>query len=85
FLGAVVVGCMESYLTGYLPQNDYLPGIRLAAPAILLLLALLLFPHGRLRGRDRQLSPVPLPSLRGTLFFALVIVWSGLILATVLS
>jgi len=24
FLGAVVVGCMESYLAGYLPQNDYL-------------------------------------------------------------
>ncbi|AZG45782.1 branched-chain amino acid ABC transporter permease [Gordonia insulae] len=85
FLGAVVVGCMESYLTGYLPQNDYLPGIRLAAPAILLLLALLLFPHGRLRGRDRQLSPVPLPSRRGTIFLAGVIVWFGLILATVLS
>nr|HQV17398.1 branched-chain amino acid ABC transporter permease [Gordonia sp. (in: high G+C Gram-positive bacteria)] len=48
FLGAIVVGCMESYLAGYLPQNDYLPGLRLAAPAILLLLALLLFPHGRL-------------------------------------
>lgn len=85
FLGAVVVGLMESYLTGYLPQNAYLPGLRLAAPAILLLLALLAFPHGRLRGRDRQLSPVPLPSLRGTIFFALLIVWSGMILATVLS
>ncbi|MFW0785614.1 ABC transporter permease [Gordonia sp. CPCC 206044] len=85
FLGAVVVGCMESYLTGYLPQNQFLPGIRLAAPAILLLLALLLFPHGRLRGRDRQLSPVPLPSLRGTIFFVLAIVWAGVIIATVLS
>ncbi|GAB89682.1 branched-chain amino acid ABC transporter permease [Gordonia rhizosphera] len=85
FVGAVVVGCMESYLTGYLPQNQFLPGIRLAAPAILLLLALLAFPHGRLRGRDRQLSPVPLPSIRGTLFFAGTIVWTGLILATVLS
>src|SRR6266568_6631694 len=48
FVGAVVVGCMESYLTGYLPQNDYLPGLRLAAPALLLFLALLLFPHRRL-------------------------------------
>ncbi len=85
FVGAVVVGCMESYLTGYLPQNQFLPGIRLAAPAILLLLALLAFPHGRLRGRDRQLSPVPLPSIRGTLFFAGAIIWTGLILATVLS
>ena len=36
FVGAIVVGCMESYLTGYLPQNQYLPGLRLAAPALLL-------------------------------------------------
>ena len=32
FVGAIVVGCMESYLAGYLPQNAYLPGLRLAAP-----------------------------------------------------
>ena len=64
FVGAVVVGCMEAYMAGYLPQNDYLPGLRLAAPAILLLLALLLFPHGRLRGRDRNLSQVPVPTVR---------------------
>jgi len=31
FAGAVVVGCLESYLNGYLPQNSYLPGLRLAA------------------------------------------------------
>ena len=85
FVGAIVVGCMEAYLTGYLPQNPYLPGLRLAAPAILLLLALLLFPHGRLRGRDRHLSAVPLPSVRGTLVFAGVIVAFGLVLATVLG
>ena len=42
FLGAIVVGCTESYLTGYLPQNEYLPGLRLAAPALLLFAALLL-------------------------------------------
>ncbi|HQV20755.1 MAG TPA: branched-chain amino acid ABC transporter permease, partial [Gordonia sp. (in: high G+C Gram-positive bacteria)] len=47
--------------------------------------ALLLFPHGRLRGRDRQLSPVPLPTMRGTWFLAAVIVLFGVILATVLS
>ncbi|MGV9675950.1 branched-chain amino acid ABC transporter permease [Nocardia sp. NPDC003482] len=85
FLGAVVVGCLESYLTGYLPHNDYLPGLRLAAPALLLFLALLVFPHGRLRGRDRKLSPVPLPSRGGSLAFAAVIVVSGVVLATVLS
>ena len=31
FVGAVVVGCMESYLTGYLPPNNaFLIGFRLA-------------------------------------------------------
>ena len=32
FVGAIVLGCMEGYLTGYLPQNQYLPGLRLAVP-----------------------------------------------------
>ncbi|WP_330255724.1 ABC transporter permease [Nocardia sp. NBC_00565] len=85
FLGAVVVGCLESYLTGYLPQNDYLPGLRLAAPALLLFVALLVFPHGRLRGRDRRLSPVHLPTVRGSAVFAVVVVVVGIMLATMLS
>lgn len=85
FVGAIVVGCMEAYLAGYLPQNEFLPGLRLAAPAIVLLLALLLFPHGRLRGRDRNLGAVPLPSVRGTFVFAGVIVGFGIVLATVLG
>lgn len=85
FLGAVVVGCLESYLTGFLPQNDYLPGLRLAAPALLLFLALLLFPHGQLRGRDRRLSRVPTPSVRGAAGFAVVIAVFGMVLATTLA
>ncbi|MCT9079614.1 branched-chain amino acid ABC transporter permease [Streptomyces fulvoviolaceus] len=85
FLGAVVVGCLESYLTGYLPQNDYLPGLRLAAPALLLFLALLLFRHPRLRGRDRRLVQVPAPPLRGTLVFAASTVAFAVVLATVLG
>ncbi|TDV49838.1 ABC transporter permease subunit [Actinophytocola oryzae] len=85
FVGAVVVGCMESYLTGYLPQNPYLPGLRLAAPALLLILALLVFPHGRLRGRDRRLVRVPLPTMRGTWVFAGVVVLFGMVMATVLG
>jgi branched-chain amino acid transport system permease protein len=85
FLGAVVVGCLESYLAGYLPQNDYLPGLRLAAPALLLFVALLVFPHRRLRGREGALRPVPVPGLRGTLVFAGSVVVFGLVLASVLS
>jgi len=85
FLGAVVVGCLESYLAGYLPQNAYLPGLRLAAPALLLFAALLVFPHGRLRGRGRRLIQVPVPTARGTAGFALAIIALGVVLATTLS
>jgi branched-chain amino acid transport system permease protein len=85
FLGAIVVGCMESYLAGYLPQNPYLPGLRLAAPALLLFLALLAFPHGRLRGKATRLAEVPLPTLRGTAGFGAATVLFAVILATVLD
>ncbi|KAK1184993.1 ABC transporter permease [Streptomyces sp. NBS 14/10] len=85
FLGAVVVGLLEAYLTGYLPRNDYLPGLRLAAPALLLLLALLAFPHRRLRGRDRTLVRVPLPTVRGSLLLAGSILVFALLLVTVLT
>ncbi|MGI8329494.1 ABC transporter permease subunit [Actinomadura scrupuli] len=85
FAGAIVVGCLESYLTGYLPQNDYLPGVRLAAPALLLFVALLAFPHRRLRGRDRRLRQVPVPTMRGTAVFALATVAFGVVLASVLG
>ncbi|OAA19678.1 branched-chain amino acid transport system permease protein [Frankia sp. EI5c] len=85
FVGAIVVGCLESYLTGYLPQNQYLPGLRLAAPALLLFLALLVFPHRRLRGRDTKARPVPVPSVRGTLLFAGAVVVFGLVLASLLG
>ncbi|UGQ13200.1 ABC transporter permease [Yinghuangia sp. ASG 101] len=85
FFGAIVVGCTESYLQGYLPQNEYLPGLRLAAPAILLLLVLLLFPHNRLKGKGERLGKVPLPSMVGTMYFALGTIIFGVILATVLN
>jgi branched-chain amino acid transport system permease protein len=85
FVGAVVVGGMESYLAGYLPQNAYLPGLRLAAPALLLFLSLLVFPHRRLRGRVRRLVAVPVPAVRGTLLLAVAIVVFGVVLASVLG
>jgi branched-chain amino acid transport system permease protein len=85
FAGAVVLGLVQSYLTGYLPQSTNLDGLQNAAPALLLFLALLVFPHGRLRGRATRLFPVPLPSLRGTTMLALATVAFGVVLATVLS
>jgi branched-chain amino acid transport system permease protein len=85
FAGAVLVGCAESYLTGYLPQSGLLTGLRLAAPGLLLFVALLMFPHGRLRGRARRLHPVAVPTIRGSVLLAAAIVLFGVVLATVLS
>jgi branched-chain amino acid transport system permease protein len=85
FVGAVAVGLAQAYLTGYLPQSTALNGLQNAAPALLLFLALLVFPHGRLRGKSVRLRPVPLPSLRGTAVFALATAGFGVVLATVLS
>lgn len=85
FVGAVVLGCVESYLAGYLPQNPYLPGLRLAAPALLLFASLLVFPHQRLRGRTRRLTTLPVPTLRGTAIFAVATVAFAAVLAFVLG
>ena len=85
FVGAVVIGLLQAYLTGYLPSNTALQGLQVAAPALLLFLALLVFPHGRLRGKSVRLHPVPLPTLRGTAVFAAATVVFGVVLATVLS
>lgn len=85
FLGAVVVGLTDGYLTGYLPQNQYLPGLRLASPAILLFLVLLALPNPRLRGRLRSREFFPRPTVPGSLAFAVGVVAFGIVLATTLS
>jgi branched-chain amino acid transport system permease protein len=85
FVGAVVVGCLESYLTGYLPSNSILPGLQLAAPSLLLFVALLVFPHRQLRGRNVRLRAVPVPTLRGTAVFAVATILFGVVLAVTAS
>lgn len=86
FLGAVVVGCAEGYLTGYLPQNQYLSGLRLAIPAIILFVVLLVLPNPRLRGRmTRSREFFPTPTIPGALAFAGAMVIVGVVLATTLS
>ncbi len=86
FLGAIVLGLTEGYLTGYLPQNQYLPGLRIASPALLLFLVLLVLPNPRLRGRmTRSREFFPMPSIRGTLVFGGVVIVGGVVLATTLS
>ncbi len=86
FLGAVVVGLTEGYLSGYLPQNQYLPGLRIASPAIILFIVLLALPNPRLRGRmTRSREFFPMPTLTGGLTFAASVIALGVVLATTLS
>jgi branched-chain amino acid transport system permease protein len=86
FLGAVVVGLTEGYLSGYLPQNQYLPGLRIASPAIILFIVLLALPNPRLRGRTgRSREFFPMPTIPGALAFAGAVIALGVVLATTLS
>lgn len=86
FLGAIVVGCAEGYLSGYLPQNQYLSGLRLAIPAIILFIVLLVLPNPRLRGRmTRSREFFPTPTISGSLFFAAAIVVIGVVAATTMG
>ncbi len=85
FVGALVLGLTDAYLTGYLPQNQYLPGLRLASPVILLFLVLLALPNPRLRGRLRITPEVPRPTAAGAVTFAALVVLSGVIAATTMT
>jgi branched-chain amino acid transport system permease protein len=65
FLGAAIIGLASSYVVGYLPVSSvgWLQNLPLAVPIIILIIALLLQPHERLRGytvrRSRESFPVP--------------------------
>lgn len=86
FLGAIVLGLLEGYLTGYLPQSPYLTGMRIAAPALLLFAVLLILPNPRLRGRTaRSREYFPLPTVRGALIFAGVVVFGGVVMMSTMS
>src|SRR5580692_9637275 len=62
---AAIIGLAGSYVVGYLPVStvNWLQNLPLAIPIIILLIALLLQPHERLRGyivrRSRESFPVP--------------------------
>jgi len=89
FVGAIVVGCTDGYLSGYLPTSGklgpYLPGLRLAAPVILLFIILLALPNQRLRSQVRTREFFPAPTRRGAIMFAGFTLAFGLVLVTTLS
>jgi branched-chain amino acid transport system permease protein len=86
FVGAIIIGCADGYLSGYLPQgNQYLPGLRLAAPVILLFVTLLVMPNKQLRSQTRTREYFPAPTRRGMVMFTGLVFAFGVVLATTLS
>jgi len=87
FLGAVILGLAQSYVTGYInPELTVGPialgNLAAALPAIMLFTVLLLQPEARLRSHSvvRPRSPQPVPSQRTALLggVALVVVLAAL-------
>ncbi len=85
FVGAIILGLADGYLRGYLPQNDYLTALPLAAPAILLFIVLLAMPNRRLRTHVRTREYFPAPTVRGAALFCIVVLLGGLMMATTMS
>ncbi len=89
FVGAIVLGCLDGYLAGYLPSSGtvgpYVAGLRLAAPVILLFVVLLVMPNKRLRSHVRAREYFPAPTTKGLVLFSLLTLGFGLVLATTLS
>lgn len=85
FVGAGVVGLAEAFFLYYLPHDQYVLGLRNAAPVVVLFIVLLALPNSRLRGGGRVREYFPAPSIRGLLTFAAVVLVGGLMLATTLS
>lgn len=85
FLGAIILGLLQSYAQGYISTNpEWLPDgidlttpLRLAIPVILLFVTLLVMPNAPLRthGLQRSRESVPKPTWRRSVIgFALMIV-----------
>src|SRR5262249_6329377 len=89
FVGAIVLGCADGYLQGYLPSTgsaaQYLGGLRLATPVILLFVVLLVLPNQRLRSHTRLREFFPAPSTKGLLMFIAFTTAFGILLTTTLA
>lgn len=92
FVGALVLGLAEGYLRGYLSgwtgNNQYFDSTFISAvPVIVLFVVLLVLPSARLRahGTARTRETVPMPSMRGALTFAVVVVGGTLLAVPLLT
>jgi branched-chain amino acid transport system permease protein len=86
FVGAIVIGLTEGYLTGYVPgSNVYFAGFRTASAVIILFLALLFIPNPRLRTRARIREVFPAPSVSGMVMLSATVIVAGVVMATTLD
>ena len=63
FVGAVILGLGQAYVTGYLPTTDLLNGVQASLPTFLLFIVLIFVPQVRLRvGQIKGIVSAPVPS-----------------------
>ena len=68
FVGALVLGLLQSYAVGYLPSTGNLAGIRSAMPTLFLFAVVILIPQAPLRiGQVKGLIAAPVPGLTKSL------------------
>lgn len=80
FAGALILGLLESYAVGYLPNTGVFSNIRLAIPTLMLFVVLLAIPEVRLTAASAVAARMPrMPSLRRTLVGAMVLVGLALV------
>ena len=88
FVGAVVLGLVDSYSIGYIPtSNRYFSTLRFALPVLILFVALLVLrpPHLRSRTGAASREDIPMPSWRGATITAGAVVLSAVVVANLVS
>ncbi|HVU71936.1 MAG TPA: ABC transporter permease [Mycobacteriales bacterium] len=86
FLGAIMLGLAEAYVTGYVRLTGTLAHLRPVLPTLFLFAVLLFLPSVRLRaGRPAVAAAIRVPTALGSLRNGVVIVIAALIAAPMLS
>jgi branched-chain amino acid transport system permease protein len=86
FVGAVILGLLESYAVGYLPTTGVFANIRLAIPTLMLFVVLRALPEVRLRSGSDVAARMPrMPTLRRSVLAGAVLVLLALAFAQLSS
>ncbi|MGH3716252.1 MAG: ABC transporter permease [Micromonosporaceae bacterium] len=86
FLGAMLLGLLQSYAIGYLPPGELLIGFRATIPTLLLFGVLLFVPQARLRvGQVKGIVSAPVPTLWRSVGAGAVLVFAAAAASRVLA